>query len=287
MKAALWMSGALLWFCLMAVGGRELAGQVHTFEILLVRSVVGLVIATVWIRSTGQHALLFTRRWKLHAVRNVVHFIGQYGWFLGLGLLPLAQVFALEFTTPFWTLLIAAVFLGERLTGRKLLAIGLGFAGVWVILNPGREIVNPAALYVLVAAVFYAGSYVATKALAATDAPLTVLFYMNAMQCVLGLVLALPYFSMPTPPQWGWLLAVGVSAFCAHFCMTSAMKHADVGVVVTLDFLRLPLIAVVGMLLYQEAYRVELLLGAALMLTGNLINVRKASGEKKATRRWL
>jgi drug/metabolite transporter (DMT)-like permease len=171
--------------------------------------------------------------------------------------------------------MIAAVFLGERLTGRKFLAIALGFAGVYLILNPGKEIINPASLYVLVAAFFYAGSYVATKALAPTDAPLTVLFYMNAMQLVFGLVMGLPDFVMPTLHQCGWLVVVGVSAFSAHFCMTNAMKHAEVSVVVTLDFLRLPLIALVGMLVYHEAFRPELLAAAGLMLAGNLINMRK------------
>jgi drug/metabolite transporter (DMT)-like permease len=273
MKAFVWMSGALLSLCLMAIAGRELAGAVHTFEILLVRSVVGLVIAIALICRTGRRELFTTRRWKVHAVRNAAHFIGQYGWFLGLGLLPLAQVFALEFTTPFWTLLIAAVFLKEKLTGRKFLAIALGFAGVFLILNPGREIINPASFYVLIAAVFYAGSYVATKALAPTDAPLTVLFYMNAMQFVFGLIMGLPDFVMPDSRQWCWLVLVGGSAFSAHYCMTNAMKHAEVSVVVTLDFLRLPLIALVGMLVYHEAFRPVLLAAAALMLTGNLINM--------------
>lgn len=275
MKAFVWMSGALLSLCLMAIAGRELAGSVHTFEILLVRSAVGLVIAVALIWKSGRLEWFTTERWKVHAVRNVAHFAGQYGWFLGLGLLPLAQVFALEFTTPFWTLLIAAVFLGERLTGRKFLAIALGFSGVYLILNPGKEIINPASFYVLIAAFFYAASYVSTKALAPTDSPLIVLFYMSAMQFAFGLVLGLPGFVMPDAHQWLWLLVVGVSAFSAHYCMTSAMKHAEVSVVVTLDFLRLPLIAVVGMLVYHEAFRPELLAAAALMLTGNLINMQK------------
>ena len=279
MKAFVWMSGALFSLCLMAIAGRELAGGVHTFEILLVRSIVGLVIAVSLIARTGNFALFTTRRWKVHAVRNTAHFIGQYGWFLGLGLLPLAQVFALEFTTPFWTLLIAAVFLGERLTGHKFLAIALGFSGVYLILNPGREIINPASFYVLAAALFYAGSFVATKALAPTDAPLTVLFYMNAMQLFLGLAVGLSGFVMPTAPQFGWLVLVGVSAFSTHYCMTSAMKHAEVSVVVTLDFLRLPLIGLVGMLVYHEAFRVELLVAAGLMLAGNLLNLRKAAAK--------
>ncbi|MDR7307193.1 DMT family transporter [Rhodoferax saidenbachensis] len=275
MRAFLWMTGALVSFCLMAIGGRELAGGINTFQILLSRSVIGLLVVSAVIWRTGKPELFRTQRLKLQVGRNLFHFVGQYGWFLGIGLLPLAQVFALEFTTPLWTLLIAALFLKEKLTTRKAVAIALGSIGVVLILNPGGDIVNPAALYVLGAAVCYALSYVATKALSTTEAPLTILFYMCLVQLPLGLLLSASHFVVPTPLQWVWLTLIGLSALSAHFCLTHAMKTAEVSVVVTLDFLRLPLIGVVGMALYGEGFKPMLLVGAALMLGGNLVNVYK------------
>ncbi len=275
MNAALWMSGTLLSFCMMAVAGRELAGAISTFEILFMRSAIGLVVVALLIWKSGQRGLFSTTRFKLQLGRNLSHFAGQYGWFLGLGLLPLAQVFALEFTTPLWTLLVASIFLGESLTGRKLAALALGFVGVYLILNPGREIFNPASLYVLAAALFYAVSHVATKALGSTDKPLTILFYMCAIQLPLGLLLGAGHFVWPDARQWFWLVVVGLAALGAHFCMTNAMRRTEVSVVVTLDFLRLPLIAAVGMLVYHEPFEPLLLAAAGLMLTGNLINMRR------------
>ena len=275
MRAFLWMTGALVSFCLMAIGGRELAGGINTFQILLSRSVIGLLVVSLLIWRTGKFELFRTQRLRLQLGRNLFHFVGQYGWFLGIGLLPLAQVFALEFTTPLWTLLIAALFLKEQLTARKVVAIALGSVGVYLILNPGGDIVNPAALYVLGAAVCYALSYVATKALSTTENPLTILFYMCLVQLPLGLVLSASHFVLPTPLQWVWLTLIGLSALSAHFCLTHAMKTTEVSVVVTLDFLRLPLIGVVGMALYGEGFKPMLLVGAALMLVGNLVNVYK------------
>lgn len=269
------MTGALVSFCLMAIGGRELAGGINTFQILLSRSVIGLLVVSLLIWRTGKLELFRTQRLKLQVGRNLFHFVGQYGWFLGIGLLPLAQVFALEFTTPLWTLLIAALFLKEKLTARKAVAIALGSVGVYLILNPGRDIVNPAALYVLGAAVCYALSYVATKALSTTEAPLTILFYMCLVQLPLGLLLSVSHFVLPTPLQWVWLTLIGLSALSAHFCLTHAMNTTEVSVVVTLDFLRLPLIGVVGMALYGEGFKPMLLVGAALMLVGNLVSVYK------------
>lgn len=269
------MSGALISFCLMAIGARELAGGISTFQILFVRSVVGLVVVT-WVIFQTQRSFLFqTSRFKFHLTRNIFHFFGQYGWFLGIGLLPLAQVFALEFTTPLWTLVFAALFLKESLTFKKSIALVLGSIGVYLILNPGSEIVSPAAAYVIGAAIFYALAHVSTKVLSATDDPLTVLFYMCLIQLPIGLLLGVGSFVAPTLMQWVWLTLIGLTALTAHFCITKAMKTTDASVVVTLDFLRLPLIAAVGVLVYGEAFKPMLLVGAALMLVGNLINSYK------------
>lgn len=282
MAVVLWMLGALLSLSLMAVGARELSGEINTFQTLFIRSVIGLSIISLIIARMGGRPLFATRRPGMHIVRNLFHFAGQYGWFVGIGLLPLAQVFALEFTVPFWVALIAAPLLGERLTGRKILAVAMGVAGVLVILKPGVEILELASLIVLASAVSFSFAYVSTKSLSATENPLTVLFYMCLVQMPVSLVLALPNWQMPTEPViWLWLVIVGVTALSAHFCITHAMKCADAGIVVTLDFLRLPLIGVVGIVFYQEAFELALLFGALLMLVGNLINVYRPKYQRK------
>lgn len=273
MRAFLWMLGALVSFCLMAIGARELAGAIDTFQILFFRSAIGLVVVTLIISLRQQSPLFQTRRFRLHVGRNLFHFCGQYGWFMGIGLLPLAQVFALEFTTPLWTLIIASLVLKESLTVKKSVAVLLGSVGVYLVLNPGREIVSVAALYVIGAAIFYSLAHVSTKALSATDDALTVLFYMCLVQLPIGLLFGASSFVAPTALQWVWLSLIGLTALSAHFCITNAMKTADASVVVTLDFLRLPLIAVVGVAWYGEPFKPMLVLGAALMLAGNLVNI--------------
>lgn len=267
------MLGTLLSFCLMAIGARELSGEIGTFQVLFFRGVIALAVISAVIFATGQQHLLRTRRLKLHTIRNLFHFAGQYGWFVGIGLLPLAQVFALEFTVPLWTAVIAALFLGEQLTKRKLIAILLGFIGVLIIVRPGIEIVSPAAFIVLASAVCYAVSHSSTKSLARSEHPLTILFLMCLIQLPVGFTLALPEWQLPQGTQWLWLAIIGVTALTAHYCMTKAMQHADVSIVVTMDFLRLPVIALVGVFLYQEEFELALLVGALLMLMGNLFNL--------------
>ena len=272
MYAPIWMLGALISFSLMAVGARELSGELSTFQILFFRSIIGLLIVSSVILGLRDKRLLTTSRMGLHSFRNIFHFAGQYGWFLGLGLLPLAEVFALEFTMPLWVAIIASIYLNEALNMKKIVAIGLGMAGVLLIVRPGVEIIDVASFIVLAAAVFYAVSHTVTKSLSSSEKPLTILFYMCLIQLPIAFILALPGWSWPNNIQWIWLSVVGITALTAHFCMTKAMQYAEVGTVVVLDFFRLPLIAVVGVMIYGETFDIALIAGGALMLLGNLLN---------------
>ncbi len=283
MNVTLWMMGALLSLSLMAIGARELAGEISTLQILFFRSVIGLLIITLIIFSSRKQQLFSTKRIKLHIVRNFFHFIGQYGWFLGIGLLPLAHVFALEFTVPIWTLIIAGIFLKEGITTRKVIAVLCGLSGVYVILNPGVEIVEYASVVVLVAAIGYSISHVTTKSLSRTEDSLTVLFYMCLIQLPIAFLLTINDWVFPNITQWSWLSIIGLSALTGHHCITNAMKLAEAGIVVTLDFLRLPLIAVVGVIFYNEPFEVAVILGASFMLLGNMINITKPEAKSVST----
>ena len=269
------MVGALASFMVMAVAGRELSAEASVAQILVYRSAVCLVIVAGFLAVQGG-AVLATGRWRAHVGRNVVHFAGQYGWFLGLSLIPLAEVFAIEFTTPIWTAILATLFLGERLTRRRWLAVGLGFLGILVILRPGLAAIHPAALAVLGAAFAYAVTYVMTRDLGRTERPLTIVFYMNLIQLPLGLALAVWDWAWLSPGLWPWALAVGVGGFSSHYCLSRALKLAEAAIVAPLDYIRLPLIAVVGYLVYAEPVDPIVGLGAAIIIGANLMNLKRA-----------
>ena len=275
MKSLWWVLGTLLSFSLMAIAVRELSGAIGVFQLLFFRSLIGLVIVLVMIWHAKQARLLSTKRFSTHLLRNVFHFGGQYGWFVGIGLLPLAQVFALEFTVPLWTAVIAWLFLNERLTLRKVSAIVIGLLGVIVILNPSVMRLEAASFIVIAAAMCYSIAHATNKSLASSDAPLTILFYMCLIQFPIGFVLSLAQWQSPTLVQWLWIVAIALTALTAHFCLTKAMQQTEVTTVLILDFLRLPLIAVLGVVLYNEKFELSLLLGGALMLIGNVISLYK------------
>lgn len=281
-RAALWTGGALLSFVLMAVAGRELSKELGIFEILTMRSLIGLIVTGALV-GRWNFRQLATRRAALHLMRNVSHFVGQYGWFYGIAFIPLAEVFAIEFTSPVWTAILASLFLGERLTKARITAIACGLAGVLLILRPGFAVIHVAVIAVLIGSLGYAVSHVLTKKLSATEKPLTILFYMSVVQFPLGLVPASFNWITPTAPMWPWLLAVGLTSLTAHYCFARAFLLADATVVVPLDFLRLPLGAVSGYLLYGESVESIVYAGAAVIVFGNLSNIYSERAKKPAT----
>jgi len=275
-RVVLWMTGALLSFCVMAVAIRKLSGPLTIMEILALRAALGLLIigAVAVFRPDERHSINM-RRLPLHILRNSVHFGSQYLWALGLVLLPLATVFALEFTMPAWTIVLAPFFLGERMTRSRIGAVILGLIGVLVILRPGVESFKPAALIVLVAALGYGAQNIATKKLTSTESTFAIVFWMNVIQLILALIFAGPFFfDKLTPELIPAVAGIGAAGLFAHFCLSNAFRAGDASVVVPLDFLRIPLIAVIGWWLYDEPLDVFVFAGAGLIISGILWNLR-------------
>ena len=216
---------------------------------------------------------LSLRRWKLHLWRNLAHFWGQMSWFYAIFAITLAEVFAIEFTTPIWTVLLAALLLGERLNVWRCATVACGFAGVLIMLRPGVEALSPAHMVMLAGAVGFALSVVATKSLTADESPFAILFYMNVIQLPLGLVPALPVWVWPSAVLWPWVVVVGLTGLSAHYALARALTYGDASVVMPFDFLRLPLITAIGFLLYGEAVSLWVLAGAVVIFAGNYLNV--------------
>ena len=276
LRVVLWMTGTLLSFSGMALSVRALAGAFSLFEILTFRSALGLII--ILVIGLAQPHLLRTvglRKLHLHLLRNGPHFIAQYLWAVSLTLLPLATVFALEFTMPAWTALLAVLFLGETLTRSRVGVVLCGFAGVLVILRPGLSAFQPAALLVLAAAFGYSISSIATKKLTATETAFAVVFWMNVMQLPLGYAGSDPLFFLRVDSHSiVGVIGIGISGLTAHYCLTKALAAGDATVVIPLDFMRLPLIAFVGWAFYGEALDVLVFVGGAIIFAGVLWNLK-------------
>jgi drug/metabolite transporter (DMT)-like permease len=271
------MVGTLLSFSVMAVSIRELARSgFNIFEILAIRSGGSLVLllALLAVRPDLRvHAL--PRRMGLNTLRNTVHYASQYSWAFSLTMLPLAMVFALEFTMPAWTALLAVWLLHERMTLSRLGVVVFGLIGALVILRPGFADFNPAAFLVLAAAFGYAITMIATKKLTMTETTFGIVFWMAALQFPLSLIGsdASVYLHLDIRQAFP-LLGVAIAGLTSHYCLSNAFRAGDATLVVPLDFMRIPLIAIVGWLLYGESLDVFVLLGALIIVAGVLWNLR-------------
>ena len=283
-KAAAWMVGWLTAMLVMAVAGREATRTLHVFQIMEMRSVLGFVLLWPLLHASGGMAAMRTGRLGRHVARNSVHYAAQFGWFFALTMIPIAQVVAIEFTMPIWTALLAVAFLGERLGAARIVAVALGLVGVAVIVRPGLEHVDPGQLIALAAAIGFAISIILVKSLTATESVVSIIFWMLVVQSVIGIVPALLVWRTPTAQVWPWIGVIALCGTYSHYCMTQALRHADAMMIVPMDFLRVPLTAVVGWLVYNERIDIFTVIGAGLILVANLLNLRRSTPAPKDAR---
>ncbi|SOH94556.1 EamA-like transporter family protein [Monaibacterium marinum] len=269
------MASATCSFVMMAVAGRAVSVELDTFELMLFRSLIGIGIVTGIGGATGQLRGINTQRFHIHLIRNIGHFTGQNLWFFAVAVIPLAQLVALEFTTPLWVALAAPFILGERMTLLRGCAVLLGFIGVLIVARPDAVVLEPGVMAAAACAIGFAISFLATKSLSRTQSATCILFWLTVMQAFFALICA-GYdgdITLPSVDILPAVIAVSVTGLLAHFCITRALQIAPASVVAPLDFARLPLIAVVGYVLYAEPFALAILGGGALILGGNAINI--------------
>ncbi|MFT4962657.1 MAG: drug/metabolite transporter (DMT)-like permease [Paracoccaceae bacterium] len=274
-RAALWMVGAIVAFSSMAVAGREVSFALDTFETMMYRSLIGLLIVVVLLTLTRSWPQVSRRSMGLQVVRNLAHFTGQNLWFFAVTVIPLAQVFALEFTSPIWVVVLAPLLLGERLTPVRALSAVLGFIGILIVARPSPETINAGVITAASAAFFFAITAICTKRLTRTESIACILFWLTSMQLVLGVIMA-GYdgdIALPDAQTAPWLLLIALAGLTAHYCLTNALAIAPATVVIPIDFARLPTIAIVGMVLYHEALDIWVLVGATVIFFGNYLNI--------------
>lgn len=280
LKAAFWMACSLGCMILMTWAGRETTRQLDVFQVMELRSLIGLVLLYPLVWRLGGLRAMATKRPLQHIGRNIAHYGGQFSWLAALTMIPLAQLVAIEFTAPIWTAILAVTFLGERMTLAKVTAITLGLVGVLVIVRPGVDNFDLGQVVVLGAAFAFAISYTMTKSLTRTETVVAIIFWMLVIQSVIGLVPALLVWRTPPAGLWPWIVMIAFGGSYAHYCMARALVHADATVVTPMDFVRVPATAALGYFAYSEKVDMFTVLGTALILCGNLLNL---VGRRRAT----
>ena len=290
-RAILWMVLSLFSFSAIAIAGRAAAKGMTTTEMIFWRSIIGIVALALVYRSQGARPdAVLSQRMPLHLMRSLIHYTAQYSWLYALTLIPMAELFALEFTSPLWVAVLAPVFLGERLTGWRVVAACVGFIGALLVVEPGlfmgqlQMTASTGSLFAAFSAFGFASSMIFTKTLTRTDPALRILFWMQVWQAVISAIVLCAvgmssgvwshsWFASTPLAIWMWVTVLSIAGLGAHLGLTRAFALADAIIVAPMDFLRLPLIAVVGAMFYGETLRTSVAFGAAIVVAGNALNM--------------
>ncbi len=287
-QGALYMTLASLFFALMNTCVRYAAADgLHATQIAFFRNLFALMFMLPWVLRTGLVAVR-TRRFRAHFWRGVVGLGAMNLWFLAVAVLPLAQAVALNFTFPLFGTILAALVLKEDVRLRRWSATLVGFLGVLVVLQPWDGGIAWASLIPVAAAAFMATSSIMVKSLSSTEAPGTMVFYMNLIMTPLSLIPAAFYWHWPELRTWGIVVVLGFFAAVSHIMLTRAYVRADASAIQPFDYLRLPFIAAIGYFLFGEVPDHWLWLGAAIIAASTFYIARReaqvARAHRKATR---
>ena len=280
-RGPLWMIMGGLSLILLALVIRHMQSKFHVLEMIFLRSVISLLLILPW-AMRQQRSELATHRLPLHIFRNGMHYLGNIGWFVGVTLVSLADLQALQFTTPLFTIILAAIFLRESVGPHRWIATALGFVGALVIIRPGFIPIGAGTIAVVLSAMFYASSQTATKSLSRTDTPNAILLYMSLIFIPIS---AIPAAFVWVTPAWEDaipIILLGVFGYLAHACMIRSFATADASFVMPFDFLRLPFAAAFGFFLYQERPEIWVWIGAAIIFVATYyITWREAQAAKR------
>ena len=273
-----WMMGASLFFALTLVTVRELTQTMSVFTLVFIRCVFGILVLTPWLVRNGRGALK-TRRWTVYAVRAVATYTGMVTFFYGLRVVELADANAIQFTGPFFTVILLQIFIGERVGFYRWIAIGFGFAGVLLIVKPGFGVIVPAMLGIVYTAFAYGASNAATRALSTTEDRNAVVFYMFAMMLPLSIGPAI--FDWTTPalsdlPLLAFFLAIG---YLSIHCVTTAYVHAPAAALTPAYYIQLPMVSAMAYALYDELPDTLTWVGAAVICVSGYWVARGARRE--------
>ena len=273
---ALWMIGAGVSLVGLAILVRYLTPKFNVLELIFLRNAVNLALMIPWLASAGLAALK-TDRLGTHAARNGFLYAGNIAWYFGVTLVPLAELSALQFTMPIFTVVMAALLLREHVGVHRALVIAAGFAGTIIIIRPGAVELGTGPLAVLAAAFLYSCAYIVTKKLAGTDSGNQVVFYMSLFILIFSAVPAAFVWRTPDLADAVPLIVMGLTGYTTHYCLTRSMAAADASFVVPFDFFRLPLSVGFGYILFAEPIDPLTWLGAAVIFAGTYYNTLRES----------
>ena len=277
-RGMLWMLAQTTSMCAMMAAARHLSlDGMPSHEVAFFRGVIGLLVMLPWLVHTlrTEPAILAPREWWWVWFRNALSVIGILLWFMALGGMPISDVVAVQFTHPLFVVIGAALILRERVGVWRWSAVVVGLIGALIIIRPGYLPLNPLVFAVLISAMLNGGVQLVTKHVATRVSGAVLVFYMNLLIIPAALPFAWSDWVWPSLSDLPWVLAVGLFGTIAHVFLARAMKAADASLVGPVDFMRLPIAALFGWILFTEFSDLWTWMGAVIIVTAVVFITRR------------
>lgn len=268
-RGVLWMVVSAACFSAMTASIRPASADIHPLQVLFFRNVIGLALMMPWILKAGVGAMR-SKRLPLHVLYASLVYLSMSTWYYAIPRVTLVDAVALSFTIPFITTGLAATFLGERVRWRRWLAIATGFAGALLILRPGFGNVDPNMLLIILNVVGWAAAVIMIKVLNRIDSTNAIVSYMFILLTPMSLPAALDNWRDPTWTSIPWILLLGLAGWAGHVCATRAVSLAPMSLVMPIEFIRLPLLGLIGFFAFGEAPDHWTLVGSAVIVAAAL-----------------
>ena len=280
----LWMLVSAFCFAMMTIFIRPASEFMHPLQVLFFRNCIGLAVLLPWLVKTGPMALKTTKL-HLHGARAALIYVSMATWFYVVPKVVLVDAVSISFTAPFFATAMAAFFLGEIVRWRRWTAIAAGFVGALLILKPGFAEVNPLLLLVFLNSLTWSGAVILIKVLSRTDSAPAIVAYMFLILTPVSFPAAYANWQDPPWEAVPFVLAVGLAGAGGHYCATRAVALASTSLVMPIEYLRLPLLGLIGFFFYSEVPDALTLAGAAVIVAASLyIGRREARLERERAR---
>jgi drug/metabolite transporter (DMT)-like permease len=245
--------------------------NLHVFEIAFFRQLLGLIFMSALFLRGGLRPLI-TRKFGLHVLRSILNVLAMLAFFYGLSLEPLAKVVSLGLTAPLFATIGAVLFLRERMTPHRWIALGIGVAGAMIILRPGIQVVSLGAWMVLISNTLWAVALVVIKVLTRTESSVTVALYSSLLQTPIAFMFAVFFWQWPTVEQLVWLAGIAIFGTISQLALTEAFRKADATLVLPADFTKVIWASLIGYFFFNQVPEIWVGVGAVVIFSAVFYN---------------
>lgn len=286
-QGAIWILSSAVIFTATNALIKYMGNSLDSLQMVFFRGLFGTLFLLPIVWRAGGWEVLRTKRMNFHLARGLTGSLSLMTIFYALTHMPLADVTGISFSRSLWVIVLAVLFLSEKIRWRRSLATLVGFLGVLVMVRPGPE-ANPAAFAAVLNALFVAMSVVLIKRMTVTEKPLTILFWGTLIPTFVTLPPALVVWKNPTMFDLTLMAIIGAGLSVGHSCLIHGLRVGEATAVMPFDYTRLILSGIAGYIFFFEVPDPYTIAGA-IMIVGSTFYIarREARDARLATEREL